>query len=173
MVDNVNIGWIGLGKMGAPMALNLVNAGYSITVYNRSAKKSKQLVDAGAKDAGTIGELAKSSDLIITMLADDNALNAVVSGNDGVFGAASSGAVLIDMSTVSPEASTQISRQCKQKGLVYLSAPVLGSTKVASDGVLTILVSGPQSAYEAVSDIFNVLGKKIVYLGEEPGIPIP
>ena len=167
MAEKIKIGWIGLGKMGNPMALNLVKAGFPLTVYNRSVEKTRQLDESGANVVGTIAELVALSDLVITMISDDDALKEIVYGVDGILSYANSGVVLVDMSTVSPEASSLVSNRCKEKGVIYLSAPVLGSTKVASDAALTILVSGPKSAFEAIEDLFDVLGKKIAYLGAE------
>ena len=96
------IGWIGLGKMGHPMAMNLAEKGYELAVYNRTKSKTAELVAAGATDPDSIGEVAEQSDIIITMVSDDTALEAIALDPDGVFANASSGSTFIDMSTVSP-----------------------------------------------------------------------
>ncbi|MBT3915160.1 MAG: NAD(P)-dependent oxidoreductase [Rhodospirillaceae bacterium] len=161
------IGWIGLGKMGHPMAMNLAEKGYELAVYNRTKSKTAELVAAGATDPDSIGEVAEQSDIIITMVSDDTALEAIALDPDGVFANASSGSTFIDMSTVSPVLSEKIAAAAEAKGLNYLRAPVNGSVIQAAGATLVILISGPKSAYEEHLDIFQTMGdnEKIFYTG--------
>ncbi len=162
------IGWIGLGKMGHPMALNLTEKGYTLAVFNRTTSKTAELAAAGATTPGTIAEVAQNSDIIVTMVSDDTALEAIALGPDGVFANAKSGDTFIDMSTVSPVISAKIAEQAEAKGLSYLRAPVNGTVMQAEASTLVILISGPQSAYEEHVDIFQTMGEneKIFYTGD-------
>ena len=159
-------GWIGLGKMGVPMATNLLRAGLPLAVFNRSQAALDGLLAEEAVRCGTVSELAASRDVIFSMVSDDTALRAVALGPLGVIENAPVGAVFIDMSTVSPTISEEISKAATERGVHYLRAPVSGSVATAAAGALTILISGPQKAFEECQGIFNLLGKKMYYLGE-------
>jgi 3-hydroxyisobutyrate dehydrogenase-like beta-hydroxyacid dehydrogenase len=165
MADKQKIGWIGLGKMGVPMSTNLVKKGYSVTVYNRTKDKSKAVADQGAKVAGSPKEAAAGADVVISMIADDPALEAVSYGPNGAFEGAKSGMVFIDMSTVSPVTSARVDEKAKAKGIKYLRAPVSGSTALATAGTLTIFASGPKDAYDKCVDIFGCMGQKVFHVG--------
>ncbi len=165
MADKQKIGWIGLGKMGIPMSQNLLKAGYPLTVYNRTKEKTKALADAGAQVADSPKALAAKADVIISMISDDPVLEAVSAGKDGAFEGAKSGAVFIDMSTVSPAASARVADAAKKKGIKYLRAPVSGSTALAQAGTLTIFASGPKDAYDQCVDIFGKMGQKSFHVG--------
>ena len=160
------IGWIGLGKMGIPMSQNLLKADYPVTVYNRSKEKTKALADAGAQVADASKSLAADVDVIISMISDDSALEAVSTGADGAFAGAKSGAIYIDMSTVSPVASARVAAAADKKGIKYLRAPVSGSTALAQAGTLTIFASGPKDAYDQCVDIFGAMGQKSFHVGD-------
>lgn len=165
MADKQKIGWIGLGKMGDPMSLNLLKAGYPVTVWNRSKEKAQPLADAGATVADSIAGLVKESDVVISMISEDQALETISMGDGGIFGAAKEGTIYIDMSTVSPEASARVAAAAKKCGVKYLRAPVSGSTVLAAAGTLTVFASGPKDAYDACVDIFNVMGQKSFHVG--------
>jgi len=165
MADKQKIAWIGLGKMGIPMSQNLVKAGYSLTVYNRSTEKTKELADQGAEVADSPKAAAADADVIISMISDDSALTAVSCDPGGVFEGAKSGAVYIDMSTVSPDASSLVAKAADEKGIKYLRAPVSGSTVLAAAGTLTIFASGPGDAYDQCVDIFDNMGQKSFHVG--------
>jgi 3-hydroxyisobutyrate dehydrogenase-like beta-hydroxyacid dehydrogenase len=165
MADKQKIAWIGLGKMGVPMSQNLVKKGYSVTVYNRTPDKAKPLADVGAKVAGSAKEAAAGADVIISMISDDPVLEAVSYGPGGAFEGAKSGAVYIDMSTVSPAASARVDAAAQKKGVKYLRAPVSGSTVLATAGTLTIFASGPKDAYDACTEIFGCMGQKVFHVG--------
>lgn len=159
------IGWIGLGKMGSPMAANLLAAGFDLTVYNRSRQPYPPLVEKGAQVAATVSVLAPQCDVVISMVSDDAALQSVTFGADGLFWAARPGTVYIDMSTVSPAVSKQVAERAAEHGIHYLRAPVSGSTATASAAALTIFVSGAQEHYESCLPILQAMGKKLYYLG--------
>jgi 3-hydroxyisobutyrate dehydrogenase-like beta-hydroxyacid dehydrogenase len=165
MAAKPEIGWIGLGKMGIPMSKNLIKAGYALTVYNRTKAKTKDLAGQGAGVADSPKELTAAVDIIISMVSDDPALESLSIGPDGAFREARAGAIYIDMSTVSPEASARVADEAQKRGIKYLRAPVSGSTALATAGTLTILVSGPKDAYESCTDIFGVLGQKSFHVG--------
>jgi 3-hydroxyisobutyrate dehydrogenase len=181
------IGWIGLGNMGVPMVKNLLKAGFEVTVYNRTAAKAAPLQEAGAKLAVSPAALWDVVDTIITMVADDAALQQIHQGKDGLLagkrtreGAAdtrsessvrgldSSGdATVIDMSTVSPATSRDLAAKLAVKGVNYLDAPVAGSVKPAELGQLVIMVGGKKEVYERAAPIFEKLGKAQFYLGQQ------
>jgi len=165
MSEKEKIGWIGLGKMGVPMSKNLVKKGYSVTVYNRTKEKTKELAAEGAKVADSPKALAADVDVIISMISDDPVLEAVSIGKDGAFEGAKSGAIYIDMSTVSPVSSAKVAEVATKKGIKYLRAPVSGSTVLASAGTLTIFASGPKDAYDKCADIFGSMGQKVFHVG--------
>ena len=165
MADKQKIGWIGLGKMGIPMSGNLIKAGYPVAVYNRTKGKTKELADQGAQVADSPKALAADADVLISMISDDPALEAVSIGPDGAFAAAKSGAIYIDMSTVSPVASARVAEVAEKKGIKYLRAPVSGSTVLAAAGTLTIFASGPKDAYDQCVDIFGSMGQKSFHVG--------
>jgi 3-hydroxyisobutyrate dehydrogenase-like beta-hydroxyacid dehydrogenase len=165
MAEKQKIGWIGLGKMGVPMSQNLIKKGYTVTVYNRTKEKSKALADQGAKVADSPKAAAAGADVIISMISDDPVLEAISYGHDGAFAGAKSGAVFIDMSTVSPVASARVAEAAKAKGIRYLRAPVSGSTVLATAGTLTIFASGPKDAYDECTDILASMGQKHFHVG--------
>ena len=159
------VGWIGLGKMGTPMSKNLLKAGYPLIIYNRTIKKTKELADMGAEIADTPRSLAANVDVILSMISDDSALEAVSLGTNGVFEGAKTGAFYIDMSTVSPSSSHRVAQEADRMGINYLRAPVSGSTAFAEDGTLMIFVSGSKEAYERCLDILGALGQKVFHVG--------
>jgi len=165
MAEKQKIGWIGLGKMGIPMSQNLVKAGYPLTVYNRTKEKTKELSDQGAQVEDSPKALASQVDVIISMISDDPALEAVSFGADGAFEGAGSGSIYIDMSTTSPKASARVAEAANKKNIKYLRAPVSGSTALATAGTLTIFASGPKDAYDQCVDIFGSMGQKSLHVG--------
>ncbi len=165
MADKQRIAWIGLGKMGTPMAQNLLKKGYAVTVYNRAKEKCKPLVEAGATAADSPKAAASDAGVIVSMISDDAALEAISYGTDGVFQSAKPGTIFIDMSTVSPAASMRVEDQAKAKKIGYLRAPVSGSTILAGSATLTIFASGPKDAYDACVDIFGCMGQKTFHVG--------
>jgi 3-hydroxyisobutyrate dehydrogenase len=160
-----NVALLGLGTMGSGMAANLVKAGFSLSVYNRTAAKAQALIGAGAHFAATPAEAARGASVIISMLADDAASREVWLGAEGALYAANKGAVLVESSTVSPAWIAELSSLAEQRGLDLLDAPVTGSRMQAESGQLTFLVGGKDSALEAVTPILGAMSKEITHLG--------
>ncbi len=165
MADKQKIAFLGMGKMGIPMSQNLVKKGYGVTVWNRTKDKTKALADQGAKVANSPKEAAAGAEVIISMIADDAALQSVSIAADGAFAGAKSGAIYIDMSTVSPGISAVVAEAAKKKGVQYLRAPVSGSTVLAAAGTLTVFASGPKDAYDKCVDILGSMGGKVFHVG--------
>ena len=162
-----NIGWIGLGKMGLPMALKLADQKYNLSVFNRTKSKTVDLVTAGAQAEDNVINVARSSDIIITMVSDDIALEKITLNSDGVIANARPNSTYIDMSTVSPGLSAKISAAAVNKNINYLRAPVNGTVMQAETSTLVILVSGPEEEFEKQKYIFETMGNKIFYTGKE------
>jgi 3-hydroxyisobutyrate dehydrogenase len=161
------IGWIGLGNMGVPMVKNLLKAGFEVTVFNRTAAKAAPLQEAGAKLAASPAALWDVADTIITMVADDAALQQIHQGKDGLLAGSRTAGTVIDMSTVSPATSRELATRLAASGVDYLDAPVAGSVKPAELGQLVIMVGGKKEVYEKAVPIFEKLGKAQFYLGEQ------
>jgi 2-hydroxy-3-oxopropionate reductase len=159
------IGFIGLGVMGAPMARNLLEAGYELVVHSRSRGPAEELAQAGAETAGSPREVAERADVVITMLPDSAAVRDVVLGGDGVLAGASSGTLLIDMSTIDPEVSIEVARAASERDVAALDAPVSGGDVGAQEGTLSIMVGGDADDVERARPLFEVLGKTIVHVG--------
>jgi 3-hydroxyisobutyrate dehydrogenase len=155
------VGFLGLGVMGSRMARRLLDAGFQVTLYNRSPAKAKALVDAGASQASTPSAVAKASDIILYSLADDAAVREVVLGADGLLEGARRGSTLVDLSTVLPETSRGVSRLAASKEVAAIDAPVSGSTPQAEQGALIIFVGGDQEAYESTRAVLDVLGHHV------------
>ena len=165
-MNRLKIGWVGLGNMGNAMAANLLKAGHQVTVFNRTKGKEGALIDAGAGSAADLKDLIDKSDIIFSMLSDDNAVKAVYNEVDGLLSGKSTGKLLVDMSTVSPETSRYLSDLCNKHQHRFLDAPVSGSVKPAQDGTLIILVGGDVASYEKAKPLFDILGQLSLHLGD-------
>lgn len=163
------IGFIGLGIMGKPMALNLRRAGYAVTVHNRSRGPVAELVAAGAVDGRSPRGVAEASDIVITMLPDAPEVREVVLGPGGVLEGARPGLLVVDMSTIAPAASREVAEALRGRGVEALDAPVSGGQKGAVEGTLSIMVGGPAAAFARARPVFQAMGKHIVHIGEAPG----
>jgi 3-hydroxyisobutyrate dehydrogenase len=163
VAENVTI--LGLGTMGAGMAANLLKAGFSLTVYNRTAAKAEPLLTAGARLASTPAEAAKGASIVIGMLADDDASRAVWTGKDGALQGATQGAILIESSTVSPAWIAELATLAAQRGTELLDAPVTGSRVQAEAGQLSFLVGGSEPALQAATPVLKAMSKEIFHLG--------
>jgi 3-hydroxyisobutyrate dehydrogenase-like beta-hydroxyacid dehydrogenase len=159
------VGFIGLGLMGGPMAANVARGGHPLTVFNRTPSKAEAHKSLGATVAASPRLVAASSDVVITMLADAAAVDAVLQGPDGVLAGGRPGMVLIDMSTVSPAQSRRLASQVTERGWKMLDAPVFGSTGPAKEGTLGILVGGEKEVFEAQREILARMGKHIYHFG--------
>ncbi|MBD3306843.1 NAD-binding protein, partial [candidate division KSB3 bacterium] len=160
------IGFIGLGIMGKPMAKNLLKAGYSLKVYDIVPEPVKEVVEAGAQEGTSSKDVAEFGEVIITMLPNSPEVKEVVLGPDGVLEGAKSGTILVDMSSIAPLASQEVSAKAKEKGVIMLDAPVSGGQPKAVDGTLAIMVGGPEDTFEQVKDILAVMGASVTLVGD-------
>ena len=165
---SAQIGFIGLGLMGKPMALNLRKKGYEVVVHNRSRPAVDALVAAGARPAGSPAEVARSARIIVTMLPDGPDVEKVLEGPDGVFIAMQKGTVIVDSSTIAPAIARRLAGRAKELGGAMLDAPVSGGEIGAIDGTLTFMVGGDGAALESVREMLGAMGKpeRIVHVGE-------
>lgn len=161
------IGLIGLGIMGKPMARNLVKAGYSLVVHNRSRGAVDELTAESDQITGANSprEVAEQVSIVITMLPDSPDVRAVVFGEDGILEAMNEGDLLIDMSTIAPETAIEVSEALKARGASALDAPVSGGDKGAIAGTLSIMVGGEEADFERAKPLFEAMGKTIVHVG--------
>ncbi|TMI88177.1 MAG: NAD(P)-dependent oxidoreductase [Bacillati bacterium ANGP1] len=160
------IGFIGLGIMGRPMAGHVLDAGFTVTVWNRTRSKTTPLVERGAAAAASPREVAAASDITITMVADTPDVLDVILGPQGVAHGVRPGSVVVDMSTISPAATREVARRLAERGAEMLDAPVSGGEKGAIDGTLSIMVGGKPEVFERVLPVFQKMGRQIVHLGE-------
>lgn len=165
-MNNV-VGFIGLGSMGSPIATNLIESGYKLHVYNRTAQKAQPLVDKGAELGKSPADVVEPGGIVISMLANDQALEDVVLGENGILEKLGSGGVHISMSTVSPTTAEKLAQQHEQHGSHYLAAPVFGRPDAAAARKLWICLSGNGVAKERVLPLLNVLGQKVFDFGEQ------
>ena len=159
------LGFIGLGIMGKPMAKNLVKAGYEVTVFDVRPEAVAELVAAGAKAASSSREVAARSEVIITMLPNSPHVKAAVLGAGGVIEGVQPGAIVIDMSSIAPAASQEISARLTEKGIPMLDAPVSGGEPKAVDATLAIMVGGPEAVFNEVKGILAVMGASVTHVG--------
>jgi len=161
MADTV--GFIGLGIMGKPMAENLIEAGHDVVAYNRTREKAEEL--DGATVAETPKAVAEQSDIIITMLPDSPQVEEVLAGEDGVLEGVKEGALVVDMSTISPVVTEELADKAQERGASMLDAPVSGGDVGAIDGTLSIMVGGSEEDFERVLPLFEVMGKTVTHVG--------
>ncbi len=161
----MQIGWIGLGKMGEPMARHVAAARHDLVVFNRTAAKADRLIAVGARLATSADEAALGADVVFSMLADDAALRAALLSDQGVVSVMGRGAVLVEMSTVSPGISAEIASACADRGVGYLRAPVSGSVSFAESAKLTVLASGPDAVLARVMPLLQCFSARQVHVG--------
>lgn len=164
-VANTKVGFIGLGIMGSSMAGHILNAGYDLCVFNRSRAKADELVARGAVWKGSPGDVAAACDVVITIVGYPADVEAVYLTAGGIVERAKDGAVLIDMTTSSPDLAQRIAKQAAARGLSALDAPVSGGDVGARAGNLAIMVGGEDSSHEAVLPLFDAMGGKIAHMG--------
>lgn len=160
------IGFVGTGLMGQQMSRRLLAAGFPVTVWNRTKAKAADLLAAGAAWGQSPRGLAEGSDVVISMVTDSAASEAVICGPQGLLEGAHPGLTLIDMGSVAPETSRLIAERARATGVPMLDAPVTGNPKVASEGKLGIMVGGPKETFDACLPIFQAMGVKIIHVGE-------
>ena len=159
------VGWIGTGVMGRWMCQHLINAGYSATVYNRSPEKTKPLTELGATAVGSPKEVAESSDVVFAIVGFPKDVREVFLGDDGALAGSQSGTILVDMTTSEPSLAEEIAKEASAKGVHSLDAPVSGGDVGAKEARLSIMIGGEDEVVEAVSPMFEVMGKTIVHQG--------
>lgn len=163
------LGFIGLGNMGLPMAKNLIAAGYHLQVYNRTIEKAGELDQASITKCKTPSEASANVPVVISMLSDDNTVKEVVSGADGILKTLQKGGLHISMSTISPDASRELSKFHQEAGSTYLTSPVFGRPEAAEAKKLWICVSGDQASKEAAKPILECMGQGVIDFGEDTG----
>ena len=160
------IGFIGCGTMGKPMALNLIKAGYSLTVHDLNPEPIKELVAAGATAANSPREVAEKSDVVITMLPSSPHVEQVNLGPDGILEGLKAGSVIIDMSTIDPIVTRKVAAAANDKGIEMLDSPVGGSSPMAIAGTLPLFVGGKKETIERCRNILLAMGEKILHVGD-------
>jgi len=160
------IGFIGLGIMGNYMAHNILKAGYSLHLYNRTKSKAENLASLGAIVSDSPKDIAETCDIIITMVSDTPDVEMVLFGENGVYDGLSAGKIVVDMSTISSEATKKFAGRIAEKGAVMLDAPVSGGDIGAKNATLTIMVGGDAAAFDKVYAVFETMGKTITHMGE-------
>jgi 3-hydroxyisobutyrate dehydrogenase len=160
-----NVAFIGLGNMGLPMALNLVKAGHAVTGFDLSADALKKLREAGGTVANSVAEAVANVDAVITMLPAGNHVESVYTGDDGILSVASSGAILIDSSTIDVDTARRVGAAAQAAGFQMVDAPVSGGVGGATAGTLTFMVGGETAAFEAAKPYLDIMGKNIFHAG--------
>lgn len=159
------VAWIGLGIMGSPMAENLIKAGYSVTGFTLEREKLDRLAANGGTVAPSIAEAVEGADVIVTMVPASPQVEAIAYGEDGILENAKKGALLIDMSSITPQTSIDLAEAGREKGVRVLDAPVSGGEAGAVEAVLSIMVGGEQADFDQAEPLFEVLGRTIVRCG--------
>jgi len=162
----VKIGIIGTGMLGEAVGLHLLDSGYSVSVYNRTKSKTKNLEEKGAHVAELPSGVAESSDLIITCVKDADAVKQVLFGQGGVVSGKHDDMTVADMSTINPNAAKEISKKLHDEGIKSIEIPVMGGPNVAIDGKLVLMASGDKESFERFSKVFNTIANKTFFLGE-------
>ena len=163
------LGFIGLGNMGFPIAENLLRAGYSLKVFNRTASKASGLVAAGAQSVSSAAEVATRGGIVVTMLSDDQALDEVCLGANSFVERLGAGGVHISMSTIAPATARRLAERHAKYNVAYVAAPVFGRPEAAAARQLSICVSGPADAKERVAPVLAVVSRATFDFGEDPG----
>jgi len=161
----MNVAFIGMGTMGAAMALNILKAGHPVTVHNRNRDREEPLSRAGARRAASPKEAAREAEIVITCVSDTPDVEAVVLGENGIIQGAKAGAIVVDMSTISPSATRRMADRLAEKGIRMLDAPVSGGSEGAQKGTLTIMVGGEAEAVAQAMPVLSAMGKSITHVG--------
>jgi 3-hydroxyisobutyrate dehydrogenase-like beta-hydroxyacid dehydrogenase len=163
--ENARLGFVGIGYMGRPIARRLLESGFKLTAYDRNHSKAEELIRYGGTIAQSVAELSSSCNVLLSCLPSDEAVLDSYKGPDGVFAHAHRGSLAIDMSTVYPTTSQELSRLGAQLGVEVLDVTISGSTPTAENGLLTLFGGGTKERFEAAESIFRVIAKKYFYLG--------
>lgn len=160
------LGFVGLGIMGRGMVRNLLKAGYAVTVWNRTARRAEALVEAGAQAAKSPQEVATNSDIVFICVSDTPDVEQVILGENGLIHGMKPGGLIVDMSTISPQATQEIAAQLNARGIHMLDAPVSGGSEGAEKGTLSIMVGGASAQLERAMPYFQAMGKTITHIGD-------
>ena len=163
-----SIGFIGLGRMGLPMAQHLLDAGFPLAVFNRTASRADTLRQNGARWADSPRELAARSDIVISIIADDAALQAIALGEDGILAGLKPDGIHVDMSTVSPDVTKELAPLYHDRGAHFVASPVFGRPEAAAAAKLWICPAGSAAAIDRCRPAFEVMGQGVIVVGEEP-----
>ncbi len=161
----LHVGIVGLGAMGLPMARNVMKAGFPLTVWARRPESAEAIRGEGAGWADSPAELARTSDVAITMVTNSPDVQEVVAGVGGILEGAHPGLTVVDMSTIAPAVSRQLAGEARDRGVDFLDAPVSGGTQGAEAGTLTIMVGGDAGAFERVQPVLDAMGKNVLHVG--------
>lgn len=161
----MKVAFIGMGTMGAPMALNILKGGHQVTVHNRTREKEKPVADAGASQAESPKEAAAGADIIITCVSDTPDVETVILGEEGVIFGASSGSMIVDMSTISPTATRDIAETLLKNDIKMIDAPVSGGSEGAQNGTLAIMIGGEAADVRRAMPVLEAMGKTITHVG--------
>jgi len=161
----MNIGFVGLGAMGAGIVPRLIAAGHAVTGFNRSRDKTEPLIKAGMRFAATPREAAAASEIVFSIVTDAAAVRAVALGPDGIIAGLKPGGIYLDMSTIAPEASRAVSAEFAQRGFALLDAPISGSPVTLAQGNASLMVGGGRAAFERVEPVLRAIGPKVTYIG--------
>lgn len=164
-MKNKKIGWIGTGIMGKPMAMHLLNAGYTVNVNNRTKTKAQELIDQGATWYDTPAELTKNSDMVVTIIGYPKDVEQVYFGAGGIFQGMKPNTILIDMTTTKPSLAVNIYEQATRAGADFIDAPVSGGEIGAINGTLSIMIGGDKKTVDMIMPVFETFGKNMVYQG--------
>ena len=164
-MKNKKIGWIGTGIMGKPMAMHLLNAGYTVNVNNRTKSKAQELIDQGAMWYDTPAKLTENSDIVVTIIGYPKDVEQVYFGADGIFAGMKQNTILIDMTTTKPSLAVKIGEQAKRAGVDFIDAPVSGGEIGAINGTLSIMIGGDKKTVDMIMPVFETFGKNMVYQG--------
>jgi len=160
-----NLGFVGLGTMGSRVAKRLLDAGHTVTGYNRTKSKAQWLIDAGMKWADSPRAVAQASEIVFSMVTNTAALHAIALGEEGILAGLSAGKVYVDMSTVSPQASRELAQQVAARGAVMLDCPVSGSVVTLEQGQVSLMVGGDTATFERIKPILLAIGPKVTHVG--------
>jgi len=163
--ENTRLGFVGVGYMGQPIARRLLESGFKLTAYDRDRNKAEELIRYGGAVAKSVSELSSACNVVLSCLPSDRAVLDIYGGPDGVFAHANPGSVVIDMSTVFPETSQEVSRLGQERGVEVLDVTISGSTPAAENGLLTLFGGGDKERFDSAESIFRVIAKKYFYLG--------
>lgn len=161
----VSVGFAGIGRMGLPMARNLLAAGFPLTVFNRTEERCQSLLEAGAELAPSPADMASVTEVVVTMVSDAEAARSLVAGPAGILHGAGPGLVLVEMSTIGPTAARELAALAFERGVSMVDAPVSGSTSVAEAAALTVMAGGEEDAYERALPVLRAMSKAQFHLG--------